>query len=1474
MSIRVFLHTSNKRAETAALLDSGATENFISKRYAQWLRLPFKRLLRPRAVYNVDGSKNKQGDIRFYTDLEVQTGEQKKNMRFFLTDLGPQSMILGYPWFAGMQPNIDWARGWLDYTQLPVVLRTSNAHKARFGSRIRNHPRPLKTMKPPVRVAYVSFPGKHQTMASKLAEQYTTQNSQPIPDEYKRHQQVFGEKESQRFPGPRIWDHAIELKPGAPPTIPGKIYALTQVEQKALESFVQEHLAKGYIRPSKSPYASPFFFIKKKDGKLRPVQDYRKINEWTIKNRYPLPLIPELIARVKGATLFTKFDVRWGYNNVRIKDGDQWKAAFITNKGLFEPNVMFFGLTNSPATFQMMMNEIFTEELREGWLTVYMDDMLNHTNDSLETHRAAVHRVLDKLAKHDLFLKPEKCLFEQRRMEFLGVVLENGTIQMDPAKIKGVEDWPQPKTVRDVRAFLGFTGFYRYFVPNYSIIARPLIDLTKKATPFHWDQPQQKAFLALKGLMCSHPVLKQPDYDKPFFLATDASAYGVGAVLSQEGDFNPRTKKFIQQPIAYYSATFTPTERNYDIYERELLAVIKALDHWRPHLAATEDPVTVLTDHANLTFWKNPRKVNRRVARWFSFLQDYNLVIKHVPGKLHAGPDMLSRPPNVNKGEDDNTDVTLIPPEAFIRTLDPSRPTEEEKREILQLYHDSPAGGHLGRDQTYEEVARHHAWPGMRSWIADYVRGCGVCQQNKPRTHPRKTPLYRIPVPQEANPFEVIALDLITHLPLCNGFDAILTIVDHGCSRAAIFVPCKGTVTGEGVADLYFDNVYRWFGLPAKVISDRDPRFTSQFTKALCARLGIAQNVSTAFHPQTDGLTERKNQWVEQFLRTITMHQQNDWATWLPLATAVHNRATNATTKAPPSEVLLGYLPRLDYRWGRETTIPRVEDRMKTAAQRREQAKTALNRVAQEVPEDQFRPNEKVWLEGKNLALPYQTLKLAPRRHGPFLITEQISPVAYKLALPPTWTIHDVFHASLLTPYRETSQHGANYTRPPPDLIEGEEEFEVEAVLNHRYHGRSRRLQYLVKWRGYPDADNSWEPVDQIFAPELITRYHQRRPLELDKRTRGQRKLTIRSSLQWPLPTLKPPTLPSSQKIRSLSTSHLLSPRTTSSSKTSSLAAPSPLAPLKPPSRTMGRVYPRKWLSVSQRKSPRWLSTKPTTPSSASAVWHATTSRPSPPNKWLLPQPTLLSKLCEPVSQNSKATGTGSMSRRNALTDSKRTPDESPTSSSRSTESISRPATSAVYPARASSKAPSGALTIASTSTSFMLNHPLPAKPPPTSSRPGSSRPSLLTRPPTPTLSTKYGSTATGAWKPRSSATTITTPASLSSKPRCARSRPRSIPAPYRSMRATTVSRVPTSGSASLPYRLRGPLTRAASTSAPPTHATASLAVVGQQPNGGVMSPAPRSSGWYDGAWVRWGANRSPDADRWFGMTRYSRFVT
>jgi len=221
---------------------------------------------------------------------------------------------------------------------------------------------------------------------------------------------------------------------------------------------------------------------------------------------------------------------------------------------------MLFGLTNSPVTFQAMMNNIFKEEIREGWVSIYMDDILIHTNNDTAKHQKYVYRILQKLEKNNLYLKPEKCAFKQHKIEFLGVVLEGGTIQMDPSKIKGVANWPAPRTVKDVRAFLGFTRFYRYFIPNYSNIARPLIDLTKKATPFHWEKPQFKAFETMKTLMCQKPILQQPQYEAPFFLATDTSAYGVGAILSQEGEPNPRTQKPTQHPITYYSATFTPTE--------------------------------------------------------------------------------------------------------------------------------------------------------------------------------------------------------------------------------------------------------------------------------------------------------------------------------------------------------------------------------------------------------------------------------------------------------------------------------------------------------------------------------------------------------------------------------------------------------------------------------------------------------------------------------------------------------------------------------------------------------------------------------------------------------------------------------------------------------------------------------------------------------------------------------------------------
>ena len=239
-----------------------------------------------------------------------------------------------------------------------------------------------------------------------------------------------------------------------------KIYALALGEQKALDDFLEENLRTGRIRPSISPMASPFFFVKKKDGKLRPVQDYRKLNEFTVKNRYPLPLIQELIDKLKGAKIFTKMDIRWGYNNVRMKEGDEWKAAFRTNRGLFEPTVMFFGLTNSPAMFQGMMNQILREEINTGTVIVYLDDTLIFTV-TMEEHRKVVHRVLEKLRKNCLFLREAKCSFEKPEVQYLGLIVGNGEVRTDPEKIKAVAKWKVPTTKKALQSFLGFVNFYR-----------------------------------------------------------------------------------------------------------------------------------------------------------------------------------------------------------------------------------------------------------------------------------------------------------------------------------------------------------------------------------------------------------------------------------------------------------------------------------------------------------------------------------------------------------------------------------------------------------------------------------------------------------------------------------------------------------------------------------------------------------------------------------------------------------------------------------------------------------------------------------------------------------------------------------------------------------------------------------------------------------------------------------------------------
>jgi hypothetical protein len=343
-------------------------------------------------------------------------------------------------------------------------------------------------------------------------------------------------------------------------------------------------------------------------------------------------------------------------------------------------------------------------------------------------------------------------------------------------------------------------------------------------------------------------------------------------------------------------------------------------------------------------------------------------------------------------------------------------------------------------------------------------------------------------------PFETVTMDFIVKLPLSNRFDSILTITDHDCTKAAIFIPCNETITAEGVAELYLQHVFKRFGLPQKIISDRDPRLAGKFAKAMCTALGITQNMSTVFHPRTDGQSEHTNQGLEQYLWFYVDAKQSNWAQLLSIAEFTHNSWKNKSTGQSPFDLLMGYHPRAE--WTTVTSpIPQVMLRLDQIREARDRAKTAMIKAQQgwerrKRTAPTFQTGDQVWLDGRNIKTFHPAAKLAPKHHGPFPILRVLLPITYELRLPVQWKLHPVFHVDLLTPYRESEFHGTNYDKPPPDLIDGEEEYEVERIVASRHFGRGRKLQYLVKWKGYPDVENQWVAKEDVFAEDAIKEFH------------------------------------------------------------------------------------------------------------------------------------------------------------------------------------------------------------------------------------------------------------------------------------------------------------------------------------------------------------------------------------------------
>src|SRR3981189_3149820 len=726
---------------TNGLVDSGAEGMFLDSTWVHTNNINTKKLCTPIPVYNINGTPNESGAISEVADVSLRYNGHSERALFAITQLGSQQMILGFTWLKEHNPEVNWQTKSVKMSRCPdkcrtcrTEIQTEKKEVKKAEERInacRQGPFPVlvedydveedegddpssSTSNSPPIGTWDDMPAfskdvevddyelkdrvfatwlhpevtpvdirASSSVSARLAEAHSKNSEKKsfrdlVPESLHEFEDFFSKEVFDALPQTRQWDHSIKLNTDNPRLRHSKVYPMSRNEQAELDSFLDEALQTGRIRPSKSPIGAPVFFIKKKDGGLRFVQDYRALNEITIKNGYPLLLIDNLIHRLSGARYFTKLDVRWGYNNVCIKEGDEWKAAFRTNRGLFEPPVMYFGLTNSPATFQTMMNDLFHDLIMEGHVCVYLDDILIFSSD-LKAHREVLRRVIEVLRTNKLYLRAEKCEFERTRIKYLGVIISHNHVEMDPTKVTGVAEWPTPKNRKEVQSFLGFTNFYRRFIPHFSDDARPLFDLSKKDVAFQWGIPEDEVFNKLKKSITSTPILTLPSDDQPFHIEADGSGVATGAVLSQLS-----SEDGTWHPVSFLSKSLSAGKHNYEIHDVEMLAVMRALEEWRHYLEGAKHPFEIWTDHKNLEYFWTAQKLNRRQARWSLFLSRFNFSLHHKPSWSMGKPDTLSKRADHGSGQEDNNNIPLFPPELFqIRALagiDSSR----EERSILQ----------------------------------------------------------------------------------------------------------------------------------------------------------------------------------------------------------------------------------------------------------------------------------------------------------------------------------------------------------------------------------------------------------------------------------------------------------------------------------------------------------------------------------------------------------------------------------------------------------------------------------------------------------------------------------------------------------------------------------------------------------------------------------------------------------------------
>ena len=891
-------------------------------------------------------------------------------------------------------------------------------------------------------------------------------------------------------------NHPIELVPAY--KIPQrKLYRQSAEELEETKRQINEYLDAGHIRPSSSSFGAPVLLVRKKDGSMRMCIDYRGLNDITVKNTFPLPRIDDLHDRLGKARIFTKLDLYSGYHQIPIRDGDEHKTAFTSRYGTYEFTVMPFGLTNAPATFQTAMNTLFRDWL-DDFVIVYLDDILIYSEDETQ-HRRHLQLVLDRLMEYKWYCKLKKCDFATTRVEYLGHIISDGQIAIDPDKMKAVKEWPTPfKNVTEVQSFLGLVGYYRKFIPHFSHMARHLHELTRKDITFKWETKHTQAVDKLKQAITSPDCLAIFDSSFDTILTTDACDYALGAVLAQKHPSGER-------PIAFVSRALTTTEQKYSMWEKELFAIVWAIKYFRPYLLNHEfvvksdnKPSTQLLNNSSM---KLSTSATNRVIRWILSLQGYSYKIEHQPGKSNVVADALSRFPvcmNVLP-EDENIaqfcQVQSLPhKDTQLRTLFheayKANPRYAEALRILQdgeyhprfalhedlivsretpfrifvpddtnlrtaLFreiHDTPLTGHPGFHKFLAYARRHFIGPNLRNDILEFTRTCPQCQIAKPRndlTYGTIMPLQ----PPEA-PWQDISMDLIIHLPKSGTFDAILVVVDR-FSKMAHFVPTQTQINAPELALLFLDNIVRLHGFPRSIVSDRDTRFLSHFWRELFSLTDTTLRFSTANHPQTDGQTERTNRTLEQYLRIHARHNPVRWSKYITTAEIAYNNLTHSATGMTPFYLVYqrhANLP-LDFSYADlESKNAAVESLLNSRQEVLARARDNLIKSRDKMTEQNKGKKQPSPFKLHDMVLVHKAAfrkqhllpdlnKFDDRWYGPYAITKIINQNAYQLELPQSFKHHNVINISFLRIYRISTkfprQHPDSFFLPParPDDI-------------------------------------------------------------------------------------------------------------------------------------------------------------------------------------------------------------------------------------------------------------------------------------------------------------------------------------------------------------------------------------------------------------------------------------------------------